>query len=898
MNKSTLNIDGRIVDYISGETILEAARRAGIYTIPTLCHLKDTKPTGSCRVCVVEVEGWRTLAPACATAAAAGMVIKTDSERVTAARKMVIELLLASGNHNCLICEANGECELQALAYRYNIPAPSFAFPPETPYHLEDNKNLIRRDLSKCIMCGRCVRACKERQVNNAISIGYRGSHNKIVTMADSSYGDSDCVFCGECVQACPVGALVALKSVGLGRPWETTKVRTTCPYCGVGCQQLLHVRNGKIIKVTGAEDGAPNKGRLCVKGRFGYDFIYSPDRLTTPLIKSGDGFREASWDEALDLVAGKIKEIVAKHGPDACAGISCARSINEDSYQMQKLFRVAIGTNNIDHCARICHAPTVAGLAASFGSGAMTNSFADFAKAKMFYITGSNMTEAHPVAATFVKNAVRNGAQLIVADPRRVKLAEFADIYAPIKVGSDVAFINGLMHVLITENLYDKDYVERCCTGFEALKAKVMEYPPERAAAIAGVSVDMLKEVARRLASVKPAILIYTLGITEHTCGVHNVMSCANLQMLLGNVGFECGGVNPIRGQNNVQGACDMGALPNVYPGYQRVEDPAARAKFEVAWGVKLPEKNGLMIPQMIEGLTTGTIKFLYVFGENLANAEPDIRHAEHCLASAEFLVCNDIFPTETTRFADVIFPAAAWSEDDGTFASSERRVSRVRKVSEPPGQAKPNWWIFKELAKRLGHDWTSNNGQEIWDNEVSHLAPILAGIKYYRIEEDGLQWPVPSLDHPGTCIMHQDGCFTCGQGRFMALDWTPPAEVPDKDYPMVLSTGRRLFHYHTRTQTGRCLGLNDLLSEETADISPADAARLGVKTGEPVRVRSRRGEVKVKARVTEEVPPGLVWMSFHFREGNANWLTNPVFDPISQTAELKACAVQIEKA
>jgi formate dehydrogenase major subunit len=526
-----------------------------------------------------------------------------------------------------------------------------------------------------------------------------------------------------------------------------------------------------------------------------------------------------------------------------------------------------------------------------------MTNSFADFAKAKMFFVIGSNMTEAHPVAATFLKNAVEKGAQLIVADPRRTKLAEFADIYVPIKVGSDVAFLNGLMHAIITENLYDQKYVESCCTGFEAMRDKVMEYPPERAAAIAGISVEMLKEVARRLAAVKPMMLIYTLGITEHTCGVNNVLSCANIQMLLGNVGFECGGVNPLRGQNNVQGACDMGALPNVFPGYQKVEDPTARAKFEKAWGVKLPEKNGLMIPQMLDSLVDGKIKLFYVFGENLANTEPDIRHVEHCLKSAAFMVCHDIFPTETTRFADVIFPAAAWSEDDGTFTNSERRVNLVRKVSKAPGQAKPNWWIFKELAKRLGQDWPANSAQEIWDNEVSHLSPPLTGVKYHRIEGDGLQWPVPDLEHPGTCLLHKDGCFTCGQGRFTPVEWTPPAEVPDAEYPMVLSTGRRLYQYHTRTQTGRCLGLDDLMGEETADISPEDARKLSIAQGEVVKVSSRRGEVKVKARVTQEVPEGLVWMSFHFREGNANWLTNPAFDPVSQTAEYKACAVRVEK-
>jgi len=515
-----------------------------------------------------------------------------------------------------------------------------------------------------------------------------------------------------------------------------------------------------------------------------------------------------------------------------------------------------------------------------------------------MILVVGSNMTEAHPVASTFVKDAALDGAELIVVDPRRTDLVDFANLHVQIKVGSDVALINGIMNVLISENLYDKKYVESCTTGFEELKKKVMEYPPEHAAEISGVSADIIRKMARRLASVKPAMLMYTLGITEHICGVNNVMSCANLQMLLGNVGFECGGVNPLRGQNNVQGACDMGALPNVFPGYQRVDNAEAREKFMKAWNVNsLPEKPGLLMPSMMEGLTSGQIKAFYVFGENLANTEPDIRHVEHCLESAEFLVCQDIFPTETTRFAHVILPAAAWSENEGTFTSSERRVNRVRTASIPPGDAKPNWWIFKELAKKMGHEWTSNSAQEIWDDELSMLAPSMAGIKYARLEKDGIQWPAPNADHPGTATLHKDGSFTCGLGVLKAIDWIPPAEVPDNEYPLVLSTGRRLYHYHTRTQTGRSQGINDLLSEETADISAEDAQEKGISDGERISVKSRRGEVMVKARITRQVPKGLVWMAFHFREGCANWLTNPVYDPITQTAEYKACAVCVEK-
>jgi formate dehydrogenase major subunit len=527
-----------------------------------------------------------------------------------------------------------------------------------------------------------------------------------------------------------------------------------------------------------------------------------------------------------------------------------------------------------------------------------MTNSFDEFARAKMFLVIGSNMSEAHPVAATFVKNAVLNGAKLIVADPRRHRLVDFAYMHLQLKVGSDIALLNAIMQVLIEEDLYDKAFVAAHTTGFDQLKTTVAAYPPGAAAPICGIDAQRIREVARLLASVKPVMVCYTLGITEHTCGKNNVLTIANLQMLLGNMGVEMGGVNPLRGQNNVQGACDMGALPNVYPGYQPVTAAPACAKFEAAWRTSGMSTNvGLMIPQMMEGLVSGKVRGFYIFGENLASTEPDIHKVEHELAAAEFVVVQDIFHNETTRFAHVILPAAAWSENDGTFTNSERRVNRVRTASPAPGEAKPNWWIFREIARRFGHEWPFNSAQEIWDNEISMLAPNVGGIKYSRIEHDGLQWPCPTVEHPGTSFLHRGGQFTCGLGRFAPAQWTPPAEVPDEDYPLVLSTGRRLYHYHTRTQTGRCEGLNDLLGEETADISFSDADRLGIAHGEIIRVRSRRGEVTVRANVTPEVPEGLVWMAFHFRNGNANWLTHAAFDPATLTAEYKACAVTIEK-
>ena len=527
-----------------------------------------------------------------------------------------------------------------------------------------------------------------------------------------------------------------------------------------------------------------------------------------------------------------------------------------------------------------------------------MTNSFAHLGQAKMIFMIGSNITEAHPVAGTYVKRAVRNGCRLIVADPRRTPIAKHAERHLPLKVGSDVALLNALMRVLIVEDLYDKAYVANNTENFEKLREVVMEYTPEKAAAISGIPAEVIVATARDLASVKPAMLVYTLGITEHTCGVNNVMSCANLQMLLGNVGYDLGGVNPLRGQNNVQGACDMGALPNVFPGYQPVISPEARAKFEKFWGVEgLDDKIGLMMPAMMDGLKSKAIRCFYIFGENLANTEPDIHHVESCLEAAEFLVVQDIFHNETTRFAHVILPTAAWSENDGTYANSERRINRIRAVSPAPGQSMPSWWVFKQIAARFGQHWESDSAQELWDKEISPLAPNLCGIKFRRIEEDGLQWPCPHEEHPGTRVMHLDGNFTRGKGLFKPSKWTPPAEVEDREYPLVLSTGRRLYHYHTRTQTGRCRGLNDLLGQETADISTQDAASLGIRDGEIIRVSSRRGSVKVKAKVTDDMPRGMVWMAFHFRVNNANWLTNPVYDPVSHTAEYKACAVKIEK-
>jgi formate dehydrogenase major subunit len=530
-----------------------------------------------------------------------------------------------------------------------------------------------------------------------------------------------------------------------------------------------------------------------------------------------------------------------------------------------------------------------------SFGSGAMSNSIDELEHIKMALIIGSNTTEAHPVMANHIKRAVLKGARLVVADPRRIDMAQFAELYLPLKVGTDVALLNAMMHVIIKEDLHDKKFIENCTEDFELLKKKVQEYTPEHAAKITGLPKDDIVKAARMFSSVKPASLIYTLGITEHSCGVDNVLSCANLQMLLGNMGVENGGVNPLRGQNNVQGACDMGCLPNVYSGYQKIQDDAARKKFEDYWKVSLPSNIGLTTPKMLKGMLDGSFKALYFMGENLVMSEPHMANTRKCLESAEFLVSNDIFMTESTQYAHVVFPATAWCEDDGTYSNSERRINRVRKAVEAPDGARHDWWICQEIAKRMGSDLGFKSAHDMWDNEISVISPNFAGIKYSRIENDGLQWPCPTLEHPGTKFLHKDGKFTRGKGKFHAVDWRAPAEVPDDKYPFMLTTGRRLYHYHTRTQTGRCEGLDTLLPEEFLELNPLDAAKLGVIDGQRVKVESRRGKIELKALVTEKVQPGLVFMAFHFAEANANVLTNNVYDPVSDTAEYKASAVKI---
>lgn len=895
-DRFTIFLNGQAVEVAPTMTVFEAAQKIDLH-IPHLCNHPLLKPTGACRLCVVEVEGARTLQASCTTPVRPGMKVWTETERVVEARKTILHLLLANHPMDCLTCEKAGSCALQDYAYAYGVKEPKYRGRMRD-YEPETSNPFFERDHAKCIMCGCCVRVCDEIVGASAIDYAYRGFSVKVSAPYDEGLEKSTCVFCGNCVASCPVGALIPKAEKGKGRVWQTDSVLTTCPYCGVGCSIYLRVRNGRVVAASGA-NGPANRGLLCVKGRFGYEFISSPERLTQPLARKGGKGSElepVTWDEALSMVAENLLRIKREHGSNALGGLASAKCTNEENYLMQKLVRAVFGTNNVDHCARLCHAPSVAGLAAAFGSGAMTNSIAEIEDADAIFIIGSNTAEAHPVIGTYVVRARKKGAKLIVADPRAVGLAEKADVYLQHLPGTDVALLNGIMHVILKEDLWDKEFVDSRTEGFAALAETLQKYTPEYVQQITGVPAADIAEAARIYAKAKRASILYAMGITQHTTGTDNVMSIANLAMLTGNVGRPSTGVNPLRGQNNVQGACDLGALPNVFPGYQAVSNAEFRRKFETAWGVSLPPEPGLTVVEMMNQAADGKIRGLYIMGENPMLSDPDISHVEEALRSLDFLVVQDIFLTETASLADVVLPGACFAEKDGTFTSTERRVQRVRKAVEPPGEAWPDWLILCEVARRMGYDMKYSSPAEVME-EIASLTPSYGGIHYDRLEGDGLQWPCPTRDHPGTPYLHKDG-FVRGLGKFNPVEYKPPAELPDDDYPLVLTTGRMLYHFHTGTMTRKCKGISEIRPEGYVEIHPDTAASLAIADGDWVWVSSRRGRVKVKARVTAAIGRKVVFMPFHFRESPANVLTSTALDPASKIPELKVSAVKVERA
>ena len=678
----------------------------------------------------------------------------------------------------------------------------------------------------------------------------------------------------------------------------EYKNVLTTCPYCGCGCNFYLQVLDNKLIGILPCKSHPVSQGKLCIKGLNASDFVTSKDRLTKPLIKRNGKFTDISWDEALFLVAKKLKEYKESYGPDSIAVLSSAKCTNEENYLMMKFARAVLGTNNVDHCARLCHASTVVGLVQSFGSGAMTNSIRELEDADCILVIGSNTPEQHPLIARYILRAKEKGAKIIVADPRSITLVQFADYHLRHRPGTDVALFNGMMNVILNEGLEDKEFIKERTEGIEELKEVVKKYTPEYVEQITGVPKDILVDAARTYAKAERASIIYSMGITQHTTGVDNVRSSANLAMLTGNLGKPSTGVNPLRGQVNVQGACDMGALPNVYSGYQNVVDEKAREKFGNAWKVKLPEKPGLTIIEMMNEAAKGNIKAMYIMGENPMVSDPDISHVKEGLEKLEFLVVQDIFLTETAQLADVVLPGACYAEKEGTFTSTERLVQMVRKAIEPPGESKADWEIICSLAKAMGSkEFEYVSPAEIMD-EIASFTLSYGGMSYDRLQKGGLAWPCPSKEHPGTPYLHKEKFSRAnGKGKFFGIEFKEPAELPDEEYPFILSTGRIIFHFHTGTMTRRTELLNKEVPTGYVEIAPIDAARLGIGAGEFVSVQTRRGQIKTKALITERVPEGMIFIPFHFAECAANVLTNPAFDPVAKIPEYKVCAARIEK-
>ena len=896
----TVTIDGRELKGKRGQSVLELALKNGI-EIPNLCYDPRLEPTGSCRLCLVEVEGQKQPVTACTLEIRPGMVIRTETEEIRAIRKTILELFFYEHCGSCTTCDENGECRLQQYAYEYQLSDQMLASTPTG--ELQSNYTTGNKGLEyapdKCIRCGRCIRICDEVQMAHALTFKDRAASMEVTTAFDLPLNDSTCVLCGQCISTCPTGALYERSAKGRGQAKDLVRTRTTCIYCGVGCQIDLNVnpKTSRIVRVTSEVGCIPNDGNLCVKGRFGMDFVGHPERLTTPLIKRNGKLEEASWDEAIKLIAGKLKKIKSESGPDSIAGLSSAKCTNEDNYVFQKFIRAGVGTNNVDHCARLCHASTVAGLARAFGSGAMTNSIDEFKNAKCIFVIGSNTPEAHPVIALGVREAaVRNGAELIIADPREIELVRYAKLHLQQRPGSDVALINAMMNVIIEENLHDKDFIEERTENFAETVEAVKDMTPEKAEKITTVPAEAIREAARTYAKADGASIIFSMGITQHTTGTDNVLSLANLAMLTGNVGKESAGVNPLRGQNNVQGACDLGALPNVYPGYQSVEDADIHAKFEKAWDAKLSAKAGLTVVEIFHAIEDGSVRALYMMGENPALSDPNLNRTRKALEKVEFLVAQDVFLSESAQYADVVLPAYSFAEKEGTFTNTERRIQRVRKAVNPPGRTRDDWRIVCDIAGAMGLAMQYGSASEIMD-EIASVSPLYGGISFDRIESVGLQWPCLDRDHPGTKYLHKDQ-FKRGKGKFHAVKFKEPAELPDKKFPFILSTGRQLYQYHTGTLSRKSPAIHQKSPTGYVEIHFRDAEKYGIKDGDTVEVSTIRGKVTTKASVGTQIARDWLFMPFHFAEGPANMLTNDALDPIAKIPEFKVCAAKIKIA
>jgi formate dehydrogenase major subunit len=924
-------LDGAKVTAFEGESILEAAERHGVQ-IPRLCHSEGLRPDGNCRACVVEIAGERTLAPSCCRSASAGMQVYASSERARKSQRMVVEMLLsdmpAQGykwNDADATPGAGQHGELSAWAERLGVtvrpelaalrregPAPDLSHPA------------MAVNLDACIQCNRCVRACREEQVNDVIGYALRGSHSKIVFDLDDPMGDSTCVACGECVQACPTGAL--MPKTQMGSQLVDRKVDSVCPFCGVGCLLTYNVKDEKIVSVEG-RDGPANHGRLCVKGRFGFDYAHHPQRLTKPLIRksgvpkdpaaierlnrgSGDWsavFREATWEEALALAGGELSRLRDTHGPKSLAGFGSAKGSNEEAYLFQKLVRTGFGSNNVDHCTRLCHASSVAALLEGVGSGAVSNQVNDVAQSELILVIGSNPTSNHPVAATWMKNAAKKGTKIVLADPRITDIGRHAWRTLQFRADTDVAMLNALIHTIIEEGLADADFIARRASNYEALRENVKGYSPEAMAPICGVPAETLREVARAFATAKSAMILWGMGVSQHVHGTDNARCLIALASVAGQIGKPGSGLHPLRGQNNVQGASDAGLIPMMLPNYQRVDNPAARAWFEDFWNVRLDDQPGYTVVEIMHKALADDsdphkVRGMYIMGENPAMSDPDLHHARHALAALDHLVVQDIFMTETAWLADVVLPASAWPEKTGTVSNTDRMVQLGRRALTPPGDARADLWILQQMAQRLGLAWRYEGEEHgvaaVYDEMRRAMHAAIEGITWERLERDSsVTYPCLSADDPGQPIVFTENFPTAdGRVKLVPADIIPAAERPDATFPFVLITGRQLEHWHTGSMTRRASVLDAIEPQATVSLHGADLQALGLAPGDVATVRSRRGEVALHVRRDDGTPRGAVFIPFAYYEAAANLMTNAALDPFGKIPEFKYCAVAVQ--
>ncbi len=892
-------IDGIEVYGEKGKTILEVAREYNI-EIPALCYDKRLSFNGACRLCIVEVQGEKRPVASCCYPIYEGMNVYTKTEKIINYRKLTLQLLISNHPLDCMICEKSGDCLLEKYAYEYGIKELNYQGEKQK-IREKDGKPFIIRDYEKCILCGRCVKVCEEIVGANAIDYKNRGFLTEISAGFDQILKDTECLFCGNCIDVCPVGALREEYSERKGRVWEFKKVNTICPYCGVGCGIEVFVKNNEIVKVKGAEENPVNNGFLCVKGKFGFEYVKSPDRLKKPLLrktsrKEKPEFEEIDWETALNLIKEKLIEIKVRYGPDSIAGLSSAKCTNEENYLFQKFFRQIIGTNNVDHCARLCHSSTIAGLSQTIGAAAMTNPFDEIENfSECIILVGSNVSETQPVTSYKIRKAVERGAKLIVIDPKEIEMAKISTIYLQPKIGTDVMLFNAIAKIIIENDWIDKKFIEERVENFQEYKNFIENLSLSEAEKITGIPIEKIKQVAEIYAKSKASVIIWAMGITQHTTGTDNVLTLSNLSLLTGQIGKVGAGLCPLRGQNNVQGACDMGALPDFLPGYQKIENQELREKFEKFWDVKLPENKGLTVVEIFEAIYDEKIKGLYIMGENPLVSDPDINHLKEAIGKIKFLVVQDIFLTETANYADIVLPSCCSFEKEGTFTNTERRVQKLNKCVEPPGDAKPDWEILKELAKKFNFDWDYQN---VWDilKEINQLVPIYKGITPERIRQTSLQWPCPEVNHPGTKTLHLEK-FPIGKGKLKIVEYKEPFELPDDEYPFILTTGRILPEYHTRTMTKRVSGLKELIGEPFCLMNRKDMEEMGLKDNFKVKIFSRRGMIEIKVMGSSSIPKKVVFIPFHFAEQAANILTHHQLDPVSKIPEYKICSIKIEK-